>query len=85
MNMTHERLAHTEVCTFEEQHVQTKDERRAANYSDTARWPETKLIIIMGKWAQKKPAAVPRPRHNPIERLLAFVMIYKVTSQTDLL
>lgn len=62
-----------------------KKETRGANYSFTAGWSETNLIIIIVKKAQRKPAAFLRFHHNPIERLLAFVMIYKVTSQTDLL
>lgn len=60
-------------------------EERGANFSLTAGWPGTNLIIIIVKKAQRKPAAVPRFHRNPIERLLALVMIYKVTSQTDLL
>lgn len=62
-----------------------KRKMREANYSLTAGWSETNLIIIIVKKAQRKPAAFLRFHHNPIERLLAFVMIYKVTSQTDLL
>lgn len=72
---------------FEEQHSKrkTSTEKRGANYSFTAGWPETNLIIIIVKTAQRKPAAFPCFHRNPIERLLVFVMIYKVTSQTDLL
>lgn len=72
---------------LEEQHSKRKmsTEKRGANYSFTAGWPETNLIIIIVKTAQRKPAAFPCFHRNPIERLLVLVMIYKVTSQTDLL
>lgn len=37
------------------------DKERVAKYSITAGWPETKLIIIIVKKAQRKPAAFPFP------------------------
>lgn len=47
---------------FEEQHAKKKDDKkRVAKYSITAGWPETKLIIIIVKKAQRKPAAFPFP------------------------
>lgn len=71
--------------TFEEHHDQTEEERLIiATQQDGHK--TTLIIIIRASGAQKEAAAFPRsPPHNPIERLLAFLMIYKVTSQTDLL
>lgn len=49
---------------FEEQHAKKKKmrrEKKGANYSLTAGWPETNLIIIIVKKAQRKPAACPLP------------------------
>lgn len=48
---------------FEEQHAKRKMRRvkKGANYRLTAGWPETNLIIIIVKNAQRKPAASPLP------------------------
>lgn len=40
---------------------QMRREKKGANYSLIAGWPETKLIIIIVKKAQRKPAASPLP------------------------
>lgn len=74
--------------TFEEHHDQTEEERLIIATQQDGR-KTTLIIIIRASGAQKEAAAFPRSppthTHNPIERLLAFLMIYKVTSQTDLL
>lgn len=48
---------------FEEQHAKKRmrREKNGANYNLTAGWPETNLIIIIVKKAQRKPAASPLP------------------------
>lgn len=47
----------------EEQHTikMMRREKKGANYSRAAGWPETNLIIIIVKKAQRKPAASPLP------------------------
>lgn len=47
----------------EEQHAikMMRREKKGANYSRAAGWPETNLIIIIVKKAQRKPAASPLP------------------------
>lgn len=43
------------------QKKEMRREKKGANYSLTAGWPETNLIIIIVKKAQRKPAASPLP------------------------
>lgn len=55
---------HTTTCFHsEEQHTikMMRREKKGANYSRAAGWPETNLIIIIVKKAQRKPAASPLP------------------------
>lgn len=71
---------------FEEQHAERRwDERRRKLIIASQQDGQKQTWLSSSSRRHKGNLLPPSFQHNPIERLLAFVMIYKVTSQTDLL